>query len=159
MKKEQPIRPGVKLKTLDRLAWYLDSSIRIPGTKWTVGLDGLLGFIPGIGDLTSGAISSYIVLQAIKRGIPAVVIAKMLINIGLDTIVGAIPVVGDLFDIAFKANHRNVKLIHNYENKPSQTRQKSQFSLAVFLLIAAGSLALIFWLTFFVLSSLFHLIF
>lgn len=152
-------RPGKKLDALEKLAWYLDSSIRIPGTKWTVGLDGLLGFIPGIGDLVSGAISSYIVLRAAKAGVSTIVIAKMLINIGLDTTLGAIPVLGDIFDFAFKANNRNVKLIRDYEKNSENVKQKSRLSVTVFILAIIGSLAIIFCLSIIILSSLFNLIF
>lgn len=156
--KKKHIRPEAKLETLDKLAWYLDSSIRIPGTKWTVGLDGLLGLIPGVGDLASGAVSSYILLQAVNRGVSTIVIAKMLINIGLDTILGVIPIVGDIFDLAFKANYRNVKLIHDYEQTPKNIKQQSRLSVAIFLLAVTAALALIFWLALLLLSNLFHLI-
>lgn len=152
-------RPGKKLDALEKLAWYLDSSIRIPGTKWTVGFDGLLGLIPGVGDLTSGAVSGYILLQAIKRGVPPIVVAKMLVNIALDTILGVIPVIGDIFDLAFKANQRNVKLIHSYEQNPIRIKNKSRLSFAVFLLLVIASLVLIFWVALLLLTRLFHLIF
>lgn len=125
----------------------------------TIGLDGLLGLIPGVGDLTSGAISSYIVLQAAKRGVPPVVITKMLFNVGLDTILGVIPVVGDIFDFAFKANQRNIKLIHSYEQNPKRIKQKSRVSIAVFLLAVITPLAFIFWLALLLVSSLFNLVF
>jgi hypothetical protein len=125
----------------------------------TIGLDGLLGLIPGVGDLTSGAISIYIVLQAAKRGVPPVVITKMLFNVGLDTILGVIPVVGDIFDFAFKANQRNIKLFHSYEQNPKRINQKSRVSVAVFLLAVFVPLALILWLSILILSSLFSLFF
>ncbi len=159
MTKSNRVSPDPKLENLDKLAWYLDSSIRIPGTKWTIGLDGLLGLIPGIGDLTSGLISSYIVLKGAKRGVPAIVIVNMLLNLGLDTIIGAIPIIGDIFDLAFKANNRNVKLIHSYEKDPNKIKKQSRFSIAIFLLIVILSLASIFWVTINLLSSLFKLLF
>jgi hypothetical protein len=159
MTKSNRVSPDPKLENLDKLAWYLDSSIRIPGTKWTIGLDGLLGLIPGIGDLISGLISSYIVLKGAKRGLPAIVIVNMLLNLGLDTIIGAIPIIGDIFDLAFKANNRNVKLIHSYEKDPNKIKKQSLFSIAIFSLIVILSLASIFWVTINLLSSLSKLLF
>lgn len=156
--KTNRISPASKLETLDKLAWYLDSSIRIPGTKWSVGFDGLLGLIPVIGDLTSGLISSYIVLQGAQRGVSLTVIVKMLLNIGLDIAIGAIPIVGDIFDIFFKANYRNVQLIHSYEHNPKKTNYKNRFSIAIFLITIISFIAFIFWLTLLILSNLLMLL-
>lgn len=146
-----------QLKELDKLAWYLDSSIRIPGTKWTIGLDGIIGLIPGIGDLTAGAISSYIILQAIKRGVSFVVIARMLMNIGLETIVGVIPIVGDIFDFVFKANLRNVKLIHSYEKNPIKAKKRSGLSVALVIITVIVVLIFFVWLAIKLVSGLMQL--
>ena len=147
-----------QLKDLDKLAWYLDSSIRIPGTKWTIGLDGILGLIPGIGDLTAGAISSYIILQAVKRGVSVVVIARMLINIGFETVIGVIPIVGDIFDLAFKANLRNVKLIHSYEKNPNQVNNRSGLSVTTVIIAVILVLIFVVWLAIKLLTGLVQLI-
>lgn len=105
------------IKKLDRLAWLLDSSIKIPGTQRTIGVDGIIGLIPGIGDLSSGLISAYIVLQALQMDVSKSVISKMIVNILLDTTIGAIPLFGDIFDIIYKSNQRNVSLISNHLEK------------------------------------------
>lgn len=102
------------LQRLDRLAHLMDERFRIPGTRRRMGLDGLIGLIPGIGDLATGAISLYVVLEAWRLGASRLVIARMLANIGIDVAVGGVPLAGDLFDIAWKANRRNVELLRRH---------------------------------------------
>ena len=99
---------------LDRLATLLDNSIRIPGTRIRVGLDGLIGLVPGIGDSLMLLISLYVVLRARMLGAPMSIILQMLVNVALDFVVGSVPVLGDIFDIAFKANIRNIDLLRNW---------------------------------------------
>ena len=114
--------------------------------------------IPGIGDLTAGAISSYIILQAVKRGVSVVVIARMLMNIGFETVIGVIPIVGDIFDFAFKANLRNVKLIHSYEMNPKKIKKRSGLSVAAVIIAVIGMLIFIVWLAIKLLTGLVQLI-
>ena len=92
----------------ERLAWLMDRSIRLG--PFTFGLDGILGLIPGIGDVASGGASALIVFRAIRNGVPKGTVLRMLVNIGIDASVGAIPVLGDLFDFAYKANTKNYQL-------------------------------------------------
>src|SRR6476646_12005369 len=80
------------------LARLLDDLIRIPGTNIGIGLDPIIGLIPGVGDMLGGLMSSYILLVAAREGVPASVLARMLGNIAVDSLVGVIPVLGDLFD-------------------------------------------------------------
>ncbi len=103
-----------ELERLDRLATLLDNSIRIPGTGIYIGLDGLVGLIPGFGDALMLLTSLYIVLRALMLGAPLSIVLQMLINVALDFVVGSVPVLGDIFDIAFKANIRNVDLLRNW---------------------------------------------
>jgi hypothetical protein len=105
---EQQLRP------LRRLAGLLDSALPVPGTRWRIGLDGLIGLVPGIGDLAGAALSSYILMKAIRLGVPAGVVLRMLFNILLEMTLGAIPLIGDLFDFGFKANLRNIRLIERH---------------------------------------------
>lgn len=105
---EQQLRP------LRRLAGLLDSALPVPGTRWRIGLDGLIGLIPGIGDLAGAALSSYILMKAIRLGVPVGVVLRMLFNILLEMTLGAIPLIGDLFDFGFKANLRNIRLIERH---------------------------------------------
>lgn len=103
--------PDKELERLDKLAGLLDTAIGIPGTRFSIGLDGLAGLIPGIGDTATLAASLWIVYQAGRLGAPTGVVARMLLNVGLDYAIGLVPVAGDLFDIAWKANRRNVRLL------------------------------------------------
>jgi hypothetical protein len=96
------------------LAFLLDEYFRIPGTKYRIGLDGLLGLLPGIGDTIGMLLAGYILFEAARLGVPYVVLLRMAGNIALDTLVGAIPLLGDVFDVAWKANKKNVALLNAY---------------------------------------------
>lgn len=109
---------------LQRLAHILDSAIPLPG-GYRMGLDGLLGLIPGVGDVIGSVLSSYIIGQAYQLGASPMLLLRMGGNIVVDTIVGVIPVVGDLFDFAWKANRRNVTLLEQHLANPRQTKQRS----------------------------------
>jgi hypothetical protein len=104
----------VRLKRIRLLSRLLDEQFRIPGTTYRVGLDGLLGLIPGIGDAAGALLSTYILYEAIRLGVPRTVLLRMIANIGIDTVGGAIPVVGDIFDMAWKTNKKNAALLHAY---------------------------------------------
>lgn len=103
-------------KRLARLAWMLDSSIRLPG-GFRVGLDGIIGLIPGVGDLIGAGLSSYIVVEAARLKVPFRVLARMGLNVLIELVVGIVPIFGDIFDFAFKANLRNVRLLNEYLGK------------------------------------------
>ncbi len=144
------------IKNLDRLAWWLDSSIRVPGTSWRIGLDGLIGLIPGIGDLTAGALSSYILLQAVKMGLPGLVIARMALNIIFESVLGTIPLLGDAFDFAFKANQRNVRLMRRYQTDPGKVKKRSVLTVIAVVMLVIAALVLAVWLAVELLSMLFN---
>jgi hypothetical protein len=97
---------------LNRLAWLLDSSIRVPGTDFRIGLDALLGLLPGGGDVAGVLLSGYIVLEAARMGAPGKTLFLMVLNVAVEAFVGVLPLVGDLFDAAWKANQRNVSLLN-----------------------------------------------
>ena len=103
-----------RLKRVRLLSRLLDEQFRIPGTTQRIGLDGLLGLIPGVGDAAGALLSTYILYEAIRLGAPKTVLLRMVANIGIDTVVGAIPVVGDIFDIVWKANKKNAALLQAY---------------------------------------------
>ena len=143
-----PVSGGVsRARTLARL---LDDLIRIPGTKVGVGLDPVIGLIPGVGDVIGGAMSGYILLVAAKEGVPTSVLTRMLGNIALDSLVGVIPLVGDLFDFGVKANRRNIDLLERYLGAPTKTRAASRGVVALLLLavvlIVAGAIAVAVWI-------------
>ena len=119
-----------------RLARLLDDLIRVPGTNIGIGLDPIIGLIPGVGDMIGGLMSSYILLLAAREGVPASVLARMLGNIALDSLVGVVPVVGDLFDVGMKSNRRNVDLLERYLATPSRTRAASRGVVALVFLAA-----------------------
>jgi hypothetical protein len=93
---------------IEKLAWMMDNSI--PIGRWSVGLDGLLGLIPGFGDFLGAVVSALIVSRAVMAGLPRVTIARMIGNVAMDSFLGSIPFVGDLFDFAYKSNAKNVKI-------------------------------------------------
>ena len=130
------------LAEVETLAWLLDNSIPIPGTGGRrIGLDAIIGFVPVVGDLSSAGIGLFVVWRAARLGLPRVVVARMLANSALDLTVGAIPVLGDGFDMWFKANSRNLRLLRRYLESPeTSTRGESLWLLAlgVTLLVAVG---------------------
>src|SRR5919197_3697789 len=115
-KTQKPWSPQdeARLKRVRLLSRLLDEQFRIPGTTQRIGIDGLLGLIPGVGDSAGALLSAYILYEAIRLGAPTSVLLRMIANIGIDTVVGAIPVAGDIFDIAWKANKKNAALLHAY---------------------------------------------
>ena len=131
---------AAKVRALARL---LDSAIRIPGTEITIGLDSIVGLVPGIGDLAGGLMSGYIVLASARMGVPASVVARMILNLGVDTLVGSVPLLGDLFDVGFRANIRNAALLDRHLAEPVATRRSSRFAIVaavggVVVLVAVG---------------------
>jgi len=100
------------MKGLEQMAWLMDRAIKIPGTRITVGLDAILGLLPIGGDVLTGIVQLGIVLLALFRyQVPRPVAARMAANVLIDTLVGAVPLLGDVFDVAFKANTRNLQLL------------------------------------------------
>jgi Domain of unknown function (DUF4112) len=102
------------LVRLDALAKLMDSAITIPGTKIVMGLDAFLGLLPVVGDAISSVISGYIIWEARRLGASRWLIARMAGNAALDAVVGSVPVLGDVFDVAFKANRKNVALLQRH---------------------------------------------
>ena len=143
---------------MNKLAWLLDNSIRIPIINYRIGIDAIIGLIPGIGDAAGLLVSSIIVIQAIRLGAPIGIIMRMLFNVAVEGVVGMIPVVGDLFDATFKANARNVAML----NQAFGTSQKGAAAsksgskgaivagiatvLGSVVLIAGGGIALFWWM-------------
>lgn len=140
---------------LEFLAWLLDSSIPIPGTRFTVGLDALIGLVPFIGDLVGVLASSIILAEANRLGVPRSVLTHMAFNVAVEGVVGIVPLFGDLFDAGWKANRRNVQLLNDWAGAPRRTERTSHAFVA---LLAAGLiafLALCAWLTYMLLRWLF----
>lgn len=142
MTKNPGIPPSVQhLESLSRL---MDSKFRIPGTEIRFGLDAVVGLIPGVGDFSTFLVSGYIMMTLAKNDASGFVIARMALNVLIDTLFGAIPVLGDIFDVAFKANQRNVKLMrqHYVEGRHRGGAWKVVF---LFLIILLALMTLIIW--------------
>jgi hypothetical protein len=106
-----------RIARIDALATLMDTAFLIPGTEVRFGLDALIGLIPGIGDAVTTIISLFIVSEARALGAPPLLIARMIANVALDGVVGAVPLVGDAFDVAFRANRRNMALLRAHLDK------------------------------------------
>lgn len=112
-RQESPSRAAA-LRRVDRLAYWLDERFRLPGTGIRVGLDGLIGLVPGVGDAATAAVGAYILAEAWGLGAPRGVLAHMVFNLVVDAAVGSVPVFGDVFDVGWKANRRNVDLLRRH---------------------------------------------
>ena len=120
---------------LNFLAWLLDSSIPIPGTSLTIGLDAVIGLFPFIGDLIGVLASSFILAEANRMGVGRTILARMAFNVAIEGVVGIVPIFGDVFDAAWKANQKNVRLLNAWAERPHETRRAS--GLFLFALTAA----------------------
>ena len=138
-----------RLERLRRLGYLLDNAIVIPGTGYRIGLEAIVGLVPGLGDLVGGGFSAWIILQAARLGAPPSLLARMGWNLLVDVTVGAIPLLGDLFDAGFKANMRNLALLDRQVQGPATSRRASRRFVAVLalllllLLVGAATLALL----------------
>jgi hypothetical protein len=103
-----------RLERLRRLSWWLDSRWTIPGTRIGFGLDGIASLVPVAGDTATAVVSAWIVAEAARYGVPKSLLVRMAANVGIDWLVGSIPVLGTIFDVAFKANRRNINLLHRH---------------------------------------------
>lgn len=129
-------------RRLQQFAWLLDSSIPIPGTRLTIGLEALIGLIPVLGDLIGVALSSFILAEAHRLGVNRAVLLRMSFNVALEGVVGIIPFAGDVFDAAFKANQRNVKLLGDWMDRPDRAKRGSRTFLLWLLIGLAAVLGL-----------------
>jgi hypothetical protein len=135
-------------ENLDLYAHFLDDCFHIPGTRIRLGLDGLIGLIPGLGDVLAGIASFVLILAAWIRGVPYVTLLRMSVNLGIGVLIGAIPVLGDLFDIGWKPNRRNYRLITRHLRQPHRHTWKDWAFLfglaaAMLLILAAPILVLL----------------
>jgi hypothetical protein len=126
---------------LNRLAWLLDSSIPIPGTRFSIGLDALIGLVPFLGDLIGVALSTYIVGEAARLGTSRSVLARMVFNVAVEGLAGLVPLAGDVFDAAWKANQRNVRLLAAWVDQPRRTQRASALFTAALVLALLATAA------------------
>ena len=152
MAKAIPTNPDLKHVAL--ISKLMDKQFTFPGTNFRFGLDGLIGLIPGAGDITTFAVSCYLLTVMAKNGASGYVMARMVLNVVIDVIIGAIPFLGDLFDFAFKANTKNLRLMqeHYVEGRHRGSAAKVIIPvLILFMLIVSG----IIWLIYKGISALF----
>lgn len=142
------------LKQLSRLAKLMDAQFRIPGTNIRFGLDGIIGLIPGAGDLSTFAVSGYMLWVMSNNGASGFVLARMTINILIDALIGAIPIIGDVFDIAFKANMKNLKLMQEHYEE-GRHRGSAWKAIIPVLIIVFLIIVLIIWGIYKLLASIF----
>jgi hypothetical protein len=152
MDRNQPLPK--ELKGMEFIARWMDAKFKIPGTNFRFGLDGLLGLIPGVGDLSTFAVSGYLVLLMARNGASGYVLARMILNIVIDAALGAIPVIGDLFDFVHKANTKNMKLMQQYYTQ-GRHRGSAWRVIVPVLLILGLILAGIIWLIYRLITSIF----
>jgi uncharacterized protein DUF4112 len=158
MARRAPLPAPDTIETLDparvarlrRLAVLLDDSIPIPGTRFRIGVEAIVGLLPGAGDLAGGAFSLYILLQAARMGVPRPLLVRMATNLLVDVVVGAVPILGDLFDAGFKANMRNLDLLERHVLRPvASTRSSRRFVALLVVLVgccAVGAIVVLVWL-------------
>ena len=129
------------LQRLQTFARTLDSKFEVPLLGTRIGWDGLIGLIPGIGDLAGLALSSYVVVEGIRLRVPKPLLGRMLINILVEFLGGLVPVLGDLFDFYWKANERNVRLLQNHLERQLNPPPQRSANALLLVLLALGILA------------------
>ena len=122
------------LRRLRRISHVLDNAIPIPGTKYRIGLDPILGLIPGGGDLIGSIFAGYVVFKSAQMGVPQETLVQMAANIVFDTVAGTVPVAGDLLDIGWKANVKNIELLDAHLGSP-EPGKKADWLFVVALLL------------------------
>jgi hypothetical protein len=135
---------------MERLAWVLDGAIPVPGTSFRVGLDSIIGLIPGVGDVLGLVLGAAIVYEAIRIGAPGNLVGRMIGTPAAVAALGVVPVLGDLADFAFKSNQRNAKLLMAHldtlEGRPAEAPKRGArwVALAVVTALFAGVAGLVF---------------
>lgn len=151
--REDPARARA-LAEVEFLAWLLDNSIPVPGTGGRrFGIDALVGFVPVVGDLFGGVMSLVVVWRGSRMGLPRIVVVRMLANAVIDLVIGAIPLVGDAFDLWFKVNDRNLRLIRRYLERPDASTRHEWLVVLVMIAVVVALVALLGWLVVSLLSA------
>ena len=145
------------LENLNSLAKLMDSQFRIPGTTIKFGLDALIGLVPGAGDFAAFLISGYMITVMAKNGASGFLLARMVLNVVIDSLFGAIPVLGDIFDVAFKSNQRNVKLMQQHYVEGRHKGGAWKVIVPVLLILLVFIVGLV-WVAYKLFVWLYHLI-
>lgn len=148
-----------RLRRLDRLAQLLDTAIPIPGTRFRLGLDGLLGLVPGVGDTIGAVFSAYIIFEAARLGFPTGTLLRMVGNVAVETLVGTVPIIGDIFDIAWKANIRNLALLRAHRIEVARRDERSPRQIrSLFVVVMVLTMIGLIALSIFALRLLYQLV-
>ena len=146
----QPHRPIEIEESLDRLSWLLDDLFRIPVLGWRIGLDALVGLIPGVGDTATTVASLYVLGSAVRYRVPKVTLLRMGLNLGIDYALGSLPLVGDFFDAWWKSNQKNVELLRQRATVSASEAREGRISdwlfvgmIMIFLVLLAIGAALV----------------
>ena len=141
----QAVEETDRLRIARFLADLLDQRFTIPGTSIRIGLDPIIGVIPGIGDLLANLTGSFILIIAAQLGVSKIVIARMGINVAINTLLGAVPIFGDVISIWYRSNVKNVELLERYVGRQSKRADSKDWlfviALIVGLLLLLGGIA------------------
>jgi hypothetical protein len=144
---EKTIATNPQLRHLEVLAKLMDNQFRIPGTNFRFGLDAIIGLLPGAGDLSTFAISTFMLFVMAKNGASGFVMARMILNVLIDSLIGSIPLIGDLFDFAYKSNTKNMRLMREHYREGRHRGSAWKVILPVMILFVAMFAAII-WVTY-----------
>jgi hypothetical protein len=117
---------------------FLDDLVTVPGTRHRVGIEPIVGLIPGAGDVVSAAVGVWLIAEAARFKLPGSVVGRMVLNTLLDLVVGIVPIVGDVFDFAFKSNSRNLELFRRYAADPGASTREHRVVLLGAVLLVVG---------------------
>jgi hypothetical protein len=146
------------LQRIRTVSHLLDNALPIPGTTFRIGIDPILGLLPGAGDWLSALLSVYIVLESLRFKLPKSILMQMVSNLVLDSLAGAVPLLGDLFDVTWKANHRNLALLEGHVQNPTPQRPADRLFTALIVLALILILIAITSLVFFITRTVIGLI-
>lgn len=147
------------LRRARTIAHVMDDLVPIPGTRWRVGLDPLLGLLPAAGDWATWVIAFYLLVAGAQLGAGAALLSRMLANIVADAVTGVVPLLGDLFDVVWKANDRNLRLLEAHVAHPERTARRSRWLVGGVLAGGVGVLAGGAWAAWWIVSTVAGLVF
>jgi len=130
-----------RLADVEAVARWFDYAFELPG-GFRFGFAGIIGLIPGVGDVVDALVSLFIIVRAIQLGISRVAVTRMLVNVGIEALAGSVPFLGDLFDIAFKANRRNYQILKNHISQPERQKAHDWLFLVITVVVVIASVAL-----------------
>ncbi len=135
-----------RLARVRAIARWWDEAVRLPILGWRVGLDAVVGLVPGLGDLVGLVVGGLLIAEAVRLGAARPVVARMALNVGIDALIGTIPVAGDLFDLGWKANRRNRDLLERWLEAPAEAERTSGLVVVAAFAAVAAAVVAVGWL-------------